>query len=76
MITKAEIQRGKKIRREVVGTTYDSELQNADSSYCNRSRGWLKSKESACTKIKCSSIWVACQQNRHRKLLRSKRRES
>ncbi len=53
---------------------YDSEVQALIKR--NRSRRWLKSKESACTKIKCSSILAACHQTRHRKLQHSKRRES
>ena len=33
MITQAEIRRGKKIRREVVGAKYDTELQDAESDF-------------------------------------------
>lgn len=33
MITQAEIRRGKKIRREVVGAQYDTQLQDAESDF-------------------------------------------
>ncbi len=40
MITQAEIRRGKKIRREVVGAQYDTQLQDADSDFSQPIRNY------------------------------------